>query len=478
MKNEENSVKSVYFMFPCYAIGGGELLIIRIIEHLLKYTDIKVGIIDFSDGTLYRTCKKFFPKNDIEYIEYRQSSWNLEDDAVIFTSADHLGCIKPHTGENVRISIVLWENGISWKTLFEKRKIPAVSKLINQNDAMCFMDYGCYTSGCRQLNQVFEKNYLPIFFQKPVYQHFDKKTPDNEINMIWLGRLSEAKEQSIYNIVENFYNYKTQKKKVFHIIGNGTQEHIIKKNLKKYEDKIKFIFTGVINGDALFQYIRENADIGVAMGTSALTFAALKIPVLMAHEHPTPFFSNEFGWLFDMYDYCTGSPVIKDEFTLPMFQNLSSFDQLLDDITLNGKKEPIGKKCFQYYADKHNDLKKTAQAFIDCVGKTTLTYEMLKKTLKFMPYDGRDGLEIYRYNIMGLPFLKVFYHGYTRRYYIFGLKVFKRISTPQFFKFYLFFIKVFQIKRWGRYSFPSTTSETIREECKDKYAINDLYYNE
>lgn len=95
-----------------------------------------------------------------------------------------------------------------------------------------------------------------------------------------------------------------------------------------------------------------------------------------------------------------------------------------------------------------------------------------------MPYDGRDGLEIFRYHIMGLPFLKVFYHGYTRRYYIFGLRVFKRILTPQYCKYYLFFIMVFQIKRWGRYSFPSTTSETIREECKDKYAINDLYYNE
>ena len=41
---EMNSVKHVYILETIYCIGGGVLLYCRIIEYLMKYTDIKIKL--------------------------------------------------------------------------------------------------------------------------------------------------------------------------------------------------------------------------------------------------------------------------------------------------------------------------------------------------------------------------------------------------------------------------------------------------
>ncbi len=478
LEKRNNTVKKIYFMFFCYSFGGGETFVFRIIEYLVKYTDIKIGIIDFNDGILSRTCKKYFPEQDFDYVEYRSSTWPLDDDSVIFTSADRLGCVKPHSGKNVKISLIMWENGICWETLFEKSIIPSVADLLKKTNAFCFMDYGCYTSGCKQLNRRFEKNYLPIFYQPVCCQHYKKQTAPDEINLVWLGRLSEAKESSIYNIVENFYKYPTSKKRIFHIVGNGTQQQAIKKEIEKYSDKIKFVFTGVLVNEELFEYLQKNTDIGVAMGTAALNFASLGIPVIAAHEHPRRFFTNEFCWLFNLYEYCTGSPVVRDKVSLPMFEKVTTFDKMLDDVCVHNKGCEIGERCRQYFIATHGSLENTAQSFLHCINRTSLTCEMLKKTVKFMPYDDIGGIAVHTVCFLGIPFFKIIHHGGQMRFYLFGFKFMKIKRYIDRTKVYFLGVKIFYDHWWGRYSFPSITSATIKEECKDKYAVNERLFKE
>lgn len=480
MKDESdmNSVKHIYIMETVYCVGGGPALYCRIIEYLMKYTNIKISIIDFSDGILSRTLKTYFPNKGIEYINYAEQLWNIEDDAVIFTSADRIGCIKPHTGKNVKIGLILWENGIDWPTLFEKKLIPDIGILLNKHNALNFTDFGCYISGCRQLQQKFEKSYLPIFYQNPDFQPYAKKTAEDEINLVWLGRLSEAKEQSIYNIAENFNKYSTKKKRIFHIIGNGTAEDRIKNTLKKYENSIKCIFTGILTGNELFRYLQENTDVGVAMGTSLLNFAALGLPVIAAHEHPKPFFTNEFCWIFDLYEYCMGSPVIKDEASLPMFQKISVFDKMLDDVCLFGKGNEIGEKCRKYYEKTHTDIERVGKAFLYCINRTTLTCEALKKTIKYMPYDDANGLAVQTIRFLGIPVIKIYHHSNKRRIYFCGMRIVKIIVLPGKTKYYILGVKMFENSFWGRYSFPAVTSDSVKEECKNKYVISERLFKD
>ena len=474
---KKNSIKHVYFLEPNYCFGGGGELYVRIIEYLIRFTKIKVSIIDFKDGILSRTCKKFFLKEDIEYIDYLSHQWNLEDHSIIFIAERLLGCI-PYIGEDIKISMIFWETCIDWNVLFERKLIPNIGALLNQHHALNFLDYGNYIAGCRQLKQNFEKSYLPIFYQASDFQPYTKKTAEDEINLVWLGRLADSKEQSIYNIAENFYKYPTQKKKVFHIIGNGIAEDKIKNTLKKYENSIKCIFTGILIGDELTQYLQKNTDVGVAMGTSLLNFAALGLPVIAAHEHPKPFFTNEFCWLFDLYEYCTGSPVIKDQGSLPMFQNVKHFNQMLDDVFLFGKGNEIGEKCRKYYKETHADIERVGKAFLHCINRTTLTCEALKKTIKYMPYDDTDGLSIQTIRFLGIPILKIHHHSNKKRIYFCGIRIVKIITQPNKTKYYIFGVKMFERCFWGRYSFPATRGPSIIKDCKNKYLINKRLFDD
>ena len=93
-QSETNNITRVYFMDPCYAKGGGTAFLFRLAEYLMEYTKIKVGFIDYKDGIMARTARKFYPHADISYINYESLDWDLEENSCIFAPVERLGTIK------------------------------------------------------------------------------------------------------------------------------------------------------------------------------------------------------------------------------------------------------------------------------------------------------------------------------------------------------------------------------------------------
>ena len=471
--NSVREPKRIYFLFPVYLVGGGETYACRMMEYLLTYTGVKIGVIDFKDGMLTRTCKKFFADEDIHYVDYEETSWILDDNSIIFAGADHLGSIKPIVGKNIRIKVILLEGITGWSSLFESGMVEKIGKLLNKTNAICFIDKGCYVAGCKQLKQSFRESYVPLFFYTEQYKSYKKETSNNEINLVWLGRFAGSKEFSIYNIIENFSKYVTIKKKVFHLIGNGPVEDRIKQYAEKYSKDIQFIFPGVMTGECLSTYIQKKADIGIAMGTSTLNIGALGIPVILAHQSAKYFFTDKFLWLKDMYGYCAGTPMEDDKILPSNFKGLSTFEEMLNEVCEKGQREIIGKQCQQFYEQTFGSLKDIGVQFMQAVEQTTLTYEQLKKTLKFLPYNDINGLAVHTVRFLGIPFFKSKYFGNKIRYYLFGLPVMKIVSSSVRTKVYLLGIKLFDAFWWGRYGYWEAVNPKVKEECKDKYAITD-----
>lgn len=463
----------VYFLFPVYLIGGGEIFVCRVIEYLCAYTDIKVGIIDFPDGTLSRTCRKFFADEDIDYIDYESAVWNLKDNSVIFAGADHLGTVKPLRGENVRICVIDWELTTGWDILFEKRTKKKIARLLKKTYGMCFMNAGCHMAGCDQLKQKFPENYMPLYFYAPEGKAYKKETPENEINLVWLGRFAGSKEFSIYNIIENFAKYKTDKKKVFHLIGNGPSEENIRTFAKQYEDKIQFVFPGILIGEEQVRYLKTKTDVGIAMGTSLLNIASHGIPTIVAHQSESAFSQNKFLYLQDIYGYCQATLMKNGKLYPPEYDKFLSFDHMLDDISENGKGKEIGEKCRRFYLENFSSLEKFGQAFVNVVSKTTLTYEMLKKTLRYLPYNDVHGLAVQTFCFKGIPFLKIRHHGNKIRFFLFGLEVAKIVRTDKEETLSVLKILKFNSFWWGRYSYWQAVNPQVKEECKNKYAITE-----
>ena len=211
------------------------------------------------------------------------------------------------------------------------------------------------------------------------------------------------------------------------------------------------------------------------MGKSIFRIGALVIPVIMAHQSDKPFFTNKFLWLYDIYKGCVGTPLDEDKAFLPIKKNLKNFNQMLDDVSKDGKRNEIGKRCKKVYYDEFGSIENVGKSFLDKISQTTLTYEMLKKTLKFIPYNGDKGLAVHIYHFLRIPILKIKYHKNQNHYYLFGLKVLRIKFTAANREIYLLGrIKIADVSYWGRYNYFEATNDKVKEECKDKYAISEL----
>lgn len=473
-KSLQNTVPRIYFFGRCYCRGGGTTFFFSLVDYLLAHTDIKIGVIDYPDGIMARTARKFYAKEDIDYINDNDAVWNLEDNSCIVTPSDRLAVIKEINGKNIRILSYYWNNDTAWHILLEKSTIKKVGKLLKRTNAAAFMDYGNYIYACRSFHQRYSKNYIPLYYRPDITSSNSHSARLGEINLVWLGRIAGGKTGEIVNVIENFYRYQTKKKKIFHIVGNGADEKYIKSIAKTYEHNIDFRFTGLMVGQELTNYLIENADVGIAMGMSILNFAALKIPVICAHNRRGGVLrTNEFKWLFNMNEYNLGSPTEKpfNRSDVARFENIEKLDDMLNQVVVPERQRKLGEQCYEYFLATHGNLRFVGQSFVAAVMGTTLTYEKLKNCLHYMPYGGPRGVAVHTYKIFGLPLIKVVHHCNKIRVYFCGLKIVKQVVLKKRRKWYVLGLE-FSNTWWGRYNFPQNSSDKIREECKNVYAIN------
>ncbi len=501
--------KRIYFLAFSYASGGGDMLIFRFIEYLIVKANMKVGIIDFSDGIATRTGKKYFPNDDIHYIPYETMDWDLEDNSCIFIPGDKIGYVKNIKAKNIKILSYHWATDVDWKILFRKNTFYKLGKVLNKNNAYAFADYGCWVGACHTFKQRFEKKYIPLFFynenilpneeqnkrqaeildqiqsindelRKISHSSNEQDNNKDEINAVWLGRVTGTKALAIENFIKNFSNYYTSKKKIFHIIGNGLDEETVKEYSKQFKD-IKFIFKGLMLGKERDTYLKEHTDVGFAMGTALLNFAALSLPVIAAQENTDQSYDDKFSWLFDCYEYCLGSPREKyrnkEDFE-PLFKTVQPFNNMLDDISIYNKHEEYGKKCFKYYIEKHNNIEFTGKCLLNCINSTSLTYEKLKKCLKYLPYDSGQGIFTRRYYLLWLPVVKAVTHLDKIYYYIFGIKVGELINNYAMKHLKFFGISIYKYNIYGRYDFSGTCSEKLKKECINCYSIDEKIFGD
>ena len=493
----------IYFFIPSYATGGGDLFIFRLIDYLIVKENKKIGIIDYSDGILTRTGKKFFPNDDINYIPYETMDWDLEDDSCIFVPGDRIGYVKNIKAKNVKILCYHWATDIDWSTLFKKNTFYKLGKLLNENNACAFVDYGCWLGICHAFKQRFEKKYIPLFFynentlpneeqnkrQAEILEQIqslneelrkisrssdEQNNRKDEINVVWLGRITGPKTLAIKNFIKNFSSYSTNKKKNFHIIGNGLDEETLKEYCKDFTD-INFIFKGLMLGKERDVYLQEHTDVGFAMGTALLNFAALYLPVIAAQEAIDLSYQDKFCWFFDCYEYCLGSPREKDcdkEDFKPLFKNIQPFNKMLDAISIFNKHEEYGKKCFKYYNEHYNNIKFTVKCLLSSINSTCLTYEKLKKCLKYLPYGSSKGLFIRRYYLLWMPIVKTVTNFDKTYFYIFGIKIGMLQDNYKIKHLKIFGFSVFKYNIYGKYDFASICSEQIKKQCINSYSIN------
>jgi glycosyltransferase involved in cell wall biosynthesis len=346
--------KCFIFYLPSRTVGGDEFLFMRLASFLADTLELEVYYVDYEDSI----AKNEFSNTKVKFIKYCNPNTVIDlDKPANLIAPLTISCEIPKF-KSSKIKLIFWcahPYSIEWlqtHSSLKRKKITEFLLNLSKARSMCFMDWACWyannTSGVP-----FQEIYVPVFTEEKLYVplnnneiHIIKK---DEINIGWLGRLDTDKISSLINLLDNFYALNTNKKKNIHIIGEGDSKHLI--DIEKYSQKINIIFKATLIKDDLYKYLLENVDVQFSMGISSLEAASLKIPSVLLFASPKRLDSNNFLWLFDSKNYTLG---FYEEQKAKINITTNAFNQVIDEIYLNQKKQELGVKCYNYFTKNHH----------------------------------------------------------------------------------------------------------------------------
>lgn len=209
--------------------------------------------------------------------------------------------------ENAKILLLFLHPQIySWMAnqVSPKFNFNSLFKLLLKNNSYAFMDKGNLLAIQRHSKFKFEPRYFPVVTNVNQEKAYARKKDPNYLNIVWFGRLDGDKIYSLLNFLDNIIDFDFGKPLTVHLIGDGNAKNLIK--FDKYAPQIRFIFNSFLYGEEKDRYMKENADMVVAMGISALDAALLKIPTILPIVSPKAFKDNKFTLFYDLKEYCLG----------------------------------------------------------------------------------------------------------------------------------------------------------------------------
>lgn len=360
-------IKKIYFYYPSRNIGGAQVLFVRLANYFAINSNIDVYIVDYDNGYL-----KNNKDGNVGFVsESDFGATEIQEKALVICPLSLILEIKRSTKNFLNIKFLFWcihpENTIdilrgAQRLKFLGAACDFIVRLINYNkvkvirselcehlanNEIMFMDYPNLSRTSSYYNvHVLNPTYVPIPIsanEKKIHltEACERK---NEINVIWIGRLSIDKVYSLLYVVKKFdseVDYKVN----FHIVGDGEASN----KIKYYKTKnINLIMHGVISNDKLPEFIEKNKiSVAFGMGTSILETARLCVPSIIVDPSYSDIPRNYTPrWLFNTKFYNLGS-----------FEHEKGGDDFHTMIKLivNDEYNELGNRCFDYVV-KHHDI--------------------------------------------------------------------------------------------------------------------------
>lgn len=373
----------ICFWQPAYNIGGGTYLMCQVAKYLSVNTDLDVYFLDFPNG--YPT--QMLMGSDVQIIDYYEgeTEFAIKEPCVVFTNSTRVVQLQHMNPKN---KLLFWHYETvrcGWDSVLVRYETKDFLELTKEKNAMIFHDWSSRNIFLRQYGIDYQnQSYLSVFLppKKKILRKFDMISND-EIHIVWIGRISNDKRYSIYNVIDNYVKYKTKRKKFFHIVGDGWKLDELKEYAAKYGKGIRFDFRGSIPKDKLDDFLFTHADVVFAMGLSAIEGAAMQIPSAVVQIDLKPIRDNQFYWLFDTKEYCVGIlNEQKEDFDI----HYSTFNEMMDDLCYRGQKKEIAKQCYKFYQENFSDFDDVVARFMQYVNDSSMTAADLEKCITYMPY--------------------------------------------------------------------------------------------
>lgn len=350
----ELTLASVTFLYPSRVIGGAQLLFVRLAIALAASGKARVTVVDYQDGFLWRELQNL---PGIRLLAFQERVTSLRDTTVIMPlshlvelrymldrrsidTCDFLfWSIHP---DNVRH--LFYSYARHW---FGRKK--TARELLRQcatDGQIVLMDQANQFAFESEVGQCGSTSFLPIpILAAEGQREGQRQREDGRFQIAWLGRISYDKINSILKIVDDLSRSRHRDDIVLHVIGNGTEEAKLHAHVQRSGIRVEWI--GVLQGADLIRYLLDRADMGIAMGTSALDIASLGIPVALIDYSMDPLPNNQgYDWLYDTKNFTLGNDAAWKQL------RALQFDQLIDQLKSDPAND-IGKRCLDYVRRNH-----------------------------------------------------------------------------------------------------------------------------
>jgi hypothetical protein len=345
---------SVTFLYPSRKVGGAQYLFLRMARELSRMPKTTVSYIDYADEGF--VAEQLSGDSSIKLIDYVQGRTPLSN-TVVITSTFHLPFLEMMLGKSVfdsknNVTFIFWtihpENARLSLFYGGRRLLPnqSLRKSIFQTLAdrknIIFMDGANLASFEKTVGQVSDPVIIPI----PVGAAQPRLCPparSDDFRICWLGRLDGDKRYAVEKIIRDISILPKFSHIQLNIIGGGTHAADIEKLADSLNVRLNML--GYLHGDDLHTVLKEQIQLGIAMGTSCLEIASLGIPAALVDFSFDPLPKDlNYDWIFDTTDYDVGRQA---DLNKPRKNTLSDLIALADD-------QKTADQCLDYVTRTHN----------------------------------------------------------------------------------------------------------------------------
>jgi hypothetical protein len=386
----------IYFCFPYRGIGGVSLLFLRIAEFLVQKGLAECHIVDYVDGFMAKN--KTNPSVVLEVYDDKSCSVLIPPDAIAIFQSMTPWSIYPGILIDKSSHIFFWNcypfnlipllpgfrrwmqhsyifANLVLSTLLRpyKNKMRRLVQLMLDKSSLVFMD----ATNVRITEQYLELSlpnmeYLPIPLeakQDLILSREDRNFKDHNLRIIWVGRVVDFKFYTLQRcLIElNRLQPKLGVKVAITIVGSGDYERRLKREVESLSN-IHFKFINHVQPCDLDEFLVSNADLMLAMGTSALGGMRLGIPTILLDVAHAPVSRDYvFTWLHERFGYTLGDIIQKDGFVKGNSSLAERLDQLFKNYPI------ISAEALDYF-NKNHEISSVASKFMKAISRCNCTY--------------------------------------------------------------------------------------------------------
>lgn len=287
-------IDKIIFYYPSRQTGGTQYLFKRSAEYLAENQDeYKIYYMDYQDGFSRRNIKS----DKVLFLDYSEDNLlHIDDGSIIIAQLNMIGQYSRFlTFDKSKSAILFWclhatniRSNLTIRGnifLVSKRKRRQIGKILHELSKIGVVKFMVYHSCFDIFKDLYYDTPVLEWLPNIIEQNENSKMPSfsrlesSVVRFCWLGRLDAEKARNIITYMNELESLCKNIPVRLSLIGLGPAKNMLQEKAKYYSYPIDFV--GEKREQNLDLYIRNETEIGLASGTSALEFAIRGKPVIV-----------------------------------------------------------------------------------------------------------------------------------------------------------------------------------------------------